>query len=212
MPPVFRPPCTVRKSLEQCFPGLRNTRWSGKSPRNDTYKCIAWAACRTDLIWWPVEGPGIYWPPNAPLDDSIDAFIRAFSALGYRPCDSQDFEFGYQKVAIYASDDRQVLHMARQHLLGRGWLSKLGEMEDISHADLRCIEGDPSQIAVTMKGSYGQVAQILKRTWWAALVNLCLFRCMWASTRFWFYRLKHPSWILDNLKEEGKRKRQRVLE
>jgi hypothetical protein len=210
VPPLFRPASKVQTILEHRFPELKNTRWSQKSPWDDRYKCIAWAACRTDLIWWPVEGePQIYWPPNAPLDDDVDAFIQAFSAIGYRPCDSREFEFGYQKVAIYASYDRRVLHMARQHLLGRGWLSKLGQMEDISHYNLKCLEGDPSPIEAALGSSYGRVTQILKRTWWAALVNLCLFRSLWASIKFWLYRLRHPSLILGNIVRNRSRNRQR---
>ena len=206
MPPKFRPASDVRLIIAHHFPSLRKSRWSHKSPWNDSYKCIAWAACRTDLIWWPVEGnPLIYWPPGLPLDETVDNFIQAFATLGYVPCSSPAFEFGYQKVAIYASGDGQVLHMARQHLLGRGWLSKLGEMEDINHADLECIQGDPSPIAVAL-GSYGQVARILKRTWWAALTTGCIFRSLWAEIMFWFFRLRHPSWIWSNMARFYERK------
>ena len=191
MPSQFRPASEVRVSLQSCFPNLINTNWSIKSPWNDSYKCISLAACRTDLIWWPIEGePQIYWPPGVPLDDNVDAFIQAFAKLGYIPCNNQDFEFGYQKVAIYTSSDQRVLHMARQHFWGKGWLSKLGCLEDIIHADLKCIEGDPSPIAV-QNGSYGEVSQILKRSWWAAFTRFCLFRCSWAAFKFWLYRRAH---------------------
>ena len=200
MPPAFRRTSDVRTSLERLFPNLKSTRWLLKSPWNDTYKCISWAACRTDIIWWPPGGTSqIYWPPGVPLDESIETFIRAFETIGYRPCENSDFEFGYQKIAIYASNDRQVKHMARQHLLGRGWLSKLGSLEDIAHADLKCIEGDPAPIAAALYGSYGKVRQILKRTWWDTLINLCLFRCLWAAFKFWLYRLVHPTWIWNNI-------------
>lgn len=200
MPSVFRPAPDVRATLQQHFPNLRFARWSIKSPWNDTYKCIAWTACRTDVSWWPPGGTRqIYWPPGARFDDSIDAFIEAFAKIGYKPCDNSEFEFWYQKVAIYAASNRSVQHMARQHFWGRGWLSKLGKLEDITHADLECIEGDPSPIAVALHQSYGRVAQILKRSWWDSVVNFCLFRCLWGALKFWLYRLRHPSWILDNL-------------
>jgi hypothetical protein len=185
----------VRECFHSIFPNLKNTPWSIKSPWNDSYKCIAWAACRTDVIWWPVDGdPQTYWPPGAPLDDSIHAFLQAFARLGYAPCDNPDFEFGYQKVAIYATSDGRVKHMARQHFLGRGWLSKCGSLEDILHANLQCIEGDPSRWEEALGRSYGQVKQILKRSWWTATVHRCLFRCFWEAAKFWLYRLMHPSW------------------
>jgi len=80
--------------------------------------------------------------------------------------------------------------MARQHFLGRGWLSKPGELEDIVHAELGDVEGDMAAMA----WQYGQVTQILKRSWWAAIVNSCLFRCMWGAFTFWLYRVGHPTW------------------
>jgi len=107
--------------------------------------------------------------------------------FGYRKCQSNAFEFGFQKVAIYAND-LGVTHMARQHFWGRGWLSKLGEEEDILHLKLADIQGDPSPNA----GQYGEVAQILKRSWWTAIVRLCLFRSSWAAFKFWVYRRVIP--------------------
>jgi hypothetical protein len=196
---MFRSASAIRRTFEAAFPDLRNARWLIKSPWNDTYKCIPWAACRTDVLWWPVDDPQVYWPPGVPFDDKIEFFVQAFSTLGYSECDNPEFEFGYQKVAIYATNDRRVRHMARQHLLGRGWLSKCGQLEDILHPTLECIEGDPTPLAA-MGGSYGEVAQILRRSWWAATINLCFFRCFWAAIRFWLYRLAHPSWIRSNIR------------
>jgi hypothetical protein len=107
--------------------------------------------------------------------------------FGYRKCASPVFEFGYQKVAVYANA-LGVTHMARQHFLGRGWLSKLGAEEDIVHENVTDVEGDVSPMA----NQYGVVDQYMKRTWWAALFSLCLFRCFWASLKFGFYRRVIP--------------------
>lgn len=205
MPAVFRTAFTARMFIEHDFPGLKKTRWLLKSPSDDTYKCTAWAACRTDILWWPVEGPRIYWPPGVPLNDTVEAFVQSFAGLGYIPTPDSDFQFGYQKVAIYASDEDRLLHIARQRFWGGGWLSKLGAMEDIAHADLHCLEGDPSAIPVALGRSYGRVTRILKRSWWEAIINLCLFRCLRATIKFWFYRMRHPSWILDNLSRDAVR-------
>lgn len=200
VPAVFRLPAEVRSSLNSHFPNLGKVRWSIKSPWDNTYKCISWAACRTDVIWWPTGGMDqIYWPPGAAMNDSIDAFVQAFATIGYVPCGGNvAFELGYQKVAIYASTDGRVQHMARQHAWGRGWLSKLGKLEDILHSDLECIEGDPSPRAVRY-GSYGKVALALRRTWWRAILNGDLFRGGRTAFSFWLYRLAHPSWIIDNV-------------
>jgi hypothetical protein len=172
------------------FPNLADADFIIKSPWDDDYQCIAWAECYTDRKSWP--GPGYAWPEGLPIADppetaTKDHFIQRFSRLGYKPCGlDRSFEFGYQKVAIYAND-MGVTHMARQHIAGFGWLSKAGRMGDILHRNLEDIEGDMSVDAQ----KYGRVEIILKRTWWSALVRLCLFRCFWAAFKFWLYRLVH---------------------
>jgi hypothetical protein len=119
------------------------------SAKTDEYNCIAWAAGEAHRWWWP--GHGRYWPPAAPYDETLRAFIIAFMGLGYEPCDAEDFEEGFDKVALFADETPLVTHMARQLPNGR-WTSKLGSLEDVEH-DLRAVES----------ADYGQVAQILKR-------------------------------------------------
>ena len=190
---VFRSAAEARQQLHQELPSLATVNWRVKSPLDTSYQCIAWAACRTDRSWWPWDDTRYYWPPgfakfpiNSPVP--IDSFMEMFEQrFGYRPCQSSAFEFGYQKVAIYANN-MGVTHMARQHFFGWGWLSKLGEEEDILHSQLTDLEGDIAPTA----GQYGRVAQILKRSWWSALVRLCLFRGWWASLKCWFYRRVIP--------------------
>jgi hypothetical protein len=141
------------------------------------------------VLWWPVGGmPSCYWPPTATLDDSVDSFVQAFSTLGYTPCSSRKFEFGFQKVAIYAASDRKVLHMAGQQFFGRGWLSKCGALEDIIHCDLESIEGDPSPLLAAMGSTYGTVDTVLRRSWVAAISHPNCLHSIWAAFRFCFYR------------------------
>lgn len=157
----------IRQDLEHIFPKLRESRWDPKSYFNGSYQCIAWAACRTGFRWWPPNGMplegyrllGYFWPENAPDNDKVGGFIQAFALQGYSRCESFDYELGFQKVAIFASEDGTVTHMARQELLGRGWLSKLGVLEDILHRDVRAVENN----------TYGLAVAVLKRTWWSAL-------------------------------------------
>jgi len=125
----------------------------------------------------------MFWPSWAPRDEKVNTFVLVFASLGYEVCDSYDFEFGYQKVAIYALNEDHVTHMARQHFFGKGWLSKPGMLEDIVHADLRCIETHPDGLS-----DYGTVVRIMKRSWGSGLVNLCLFRCFWYAIKFGVYR------------------------
>lgn len=163
----IRPSPLARIEIQNQFPRLTNTDWSLKSPCDDNYQCIAWAACYTDRKMWPHRN--YWWFPGLPLatiprEAPVEYFVQGFKLLGYEPCESRAFEFGYQKVAIYAND-LGATHMARQDLWGRGWLSKLGDWEDILHRDLGDVEGAKSHLA----GQYGEVQQVLKRSWWAIL-------------------------------------------
>jgi hypothetical protein len=193
--PQFRLSREIRVGIVTAFPKLNNLPWKYRSPYDDTYKCIAWAAGRTDNIWWPVDDdpppPGVYWPPGVPRDLKVSSFIQAFEVIGYECCSNSDFEFGYQKVAIYALDPDETTHMARQHFFGRGWLSKPGELEDIIHPTLESIESNlPSYVR---HRGYGKVFQIMKRSWWRGLMGVELCRCVWWAFFFWCLRLvKRP--------------------
>jgi hypothetical protein len=193
--PLFRTASAAHAQLEQEIPSLATTEWRIRSPFNDTYQCIAWAASRTDRKWWPWDHPEFYWPPGFPKlqpGSLVPAsyFVEVFDRqLGYQPCQSASFEIGYQKVAIYANG-LGVTHMARQHFFGRGWLSKLGIEEDIFHLELKDVEGDIAPMA----WQYGRVVQIMRRSWWTVLIKLCMFRCLLHAAKFWLYRMKHPSW------------------
>ena len=164
--PPPRSEAVLRAELESQFPGLVGSGWVPTSDWDPGYKCIAWAASESHRHWWPIDDPPFcYWPTKV-FDDKVDTFVEAFGRLGYKKCDSREFEVGYQKVAIYATVNRRVKHMARQHFLGKGWLSKLGGLEDILHLQLRDIEGDASPLTT----EYGEVVQILKRNWITAIV------------------------------------------
>ena len=157
---MFRAAPVARADIESIFPTLKKTKWLLKSPYDDGYQCIAWTACFTDRRMWPHQN--YWWFPGLPLaaidkEANVEHFVQGFKLLGYEPCKSRVFEFGYQKNAIYANDEG-VTHMARQHFLGRGWLSKPGHLEDILHYELADLEGAMSPSA----GQYGRVAQVLK--------------------------------------------------
>lgn len=76
-----------------------------------------------------------YWPSNAPREETIEAFVRAFATLGFVECADGALEQGVEKVAIYAemiAGTPSPTHAARQLSDGR-WTSKIGELEDIEH-------------------------------------------------------------------------------
>jgi len=73
--------------------------------------------------------------------------------LGYEPCEGQDVEPGFEKIAIYVGSDDVPTHLARQLASGE-WSSKCGQLEDIIHP-LDGLEGPPP--------AYGTAMQILRR-------------------------------------------------
>jgi hypothetical protein len=140
------------KPFEELFPGLAGGDYQVTSPPDSDYNCIAWAAGDPRNWWWPGQDVGKeYWPPGVPRDRTQDAFLAAFASLGYRVCEGESPEAGYEKIALFADVDGRPTHAARQLTSGR-WSSKLGKAEDIEHG-LHGLEGT----------LYGNVVFIMKR-------------------------------------------------
>ena len=140
----------VRRALERAFPNLSEGGYDITSPATPDYNCIAWAAGDTTRWWWPIPA-FYYWPQEAPLEETLEAFIQAFATLGFIHCEDETVESGFEKIAIYVNAQGTPTHAARQLHNGR-WVSKLGSGVDIEHA-----------LADLTHSMYGSVAQILKR-------------------------------------------------
>lgn len=93
---------------------------------------------------------GFYWPPNAPCEYTVSAYIEAYKTIGYIPCADDSLEQGFEKIALYALNGAPT-HAARQLENGK-WSSKLGRGEDIEHM----LDGLTGNF-------YGVVVQFLKR-------------------------------------------------
>lgn len=137
--------------IEVLFPNLSKTDYRIASPQSGDYNCIAWAANEDDRWWEPDPYGRFYWPSDVPREITIEAFIQAFENLGYVPCQDDQIETDFQKVAIYTDPEGIPTHAARQLRSGM-WTSKIGKLEDIEHT----LEG-------LEDSDYGKVAQILKR-------------------------------------------------
>ncbi|MBX9582766.1 MAG: hypothetical protein K2X87_20870 [Gemmataceae bacterium] len=125
------------------FPDLTATNHYVTSPATSEYNCIAWAAGFSDEPWWPSGDPAVaYWPPSAPQEVTLPAFVAAFATLGYSPCPDGVVEPGYGKVALYTLGGVPT-HAARQLPDGR-WSSKLGNWYDIAHALDGPVYGSPA--------------------------------------------------------------------
>jgi hypothetical protein len=135
--------------LVEIFPNLINCVFAITSPKSTSYNCFAWANGDNDCWWWPTDFS--YWPSRAPRKLTLDAFIKAYEAVGFQLCDNCDYEENYVKIAIFVDSNGRPAHAARQ-LDSKFWTSKLGDEEDIMH-ELYGLEGD----------EYGRVQQFLKR-------------------------------------------------
>lgn len=133
------------------FPALDETNCQPTSPFDEGYNCIAWAAGDTKKWWWPDPLEQLYWPPEVPRQQSLDAFVKAFALLGYSARCDASCETDKHKVAIFVNSSQTPTHAARQLANGK-WTSKLGQQIDIEH-ELVAIEGP----------LYGTVAIILAK-------------------------------------------------
>jgi hypothetical protein len=73
----------------------------------------------------------------------MEAVAQAYETLGFRVCFSTALEDGLEKIAIYGKTQNGIAfatHAARQLQSGE-WTSKLGDYEDITHHDLRDVNG-----------------------------------------------------------------------
>jgi hypothetical protein len=130
------------------FPRLTADNHRVTSSYSTDYNCVAWAAEDTEH-WWQ---PGRHWPVETPAGEyGIGVLEGAFQALGYEPCEGDQWEPGFEKVALYG-DGLYYTHAARQLADGK-WTSKLGKAEDIEH-------DSPDDVAA---GLYGEIVQIMKR-------------------------------------------------
>ncbi len=133
------------------FPGLSTGNHRIASAATPSYNCVAWAAAEDNRWWWPDPMEVSYWPPGIERTESIEAFIAAFSLLGYTRCEGSQQEAAFEKIALYLVDGRPT-HMARQLKSGR-WTSKLGSSIDMEHGLMDLAGNEYGSIVVIMRRS-----------------------------------------------------------
>jgi hypothetical protein len=111
--------------LEEIFPGLVSAGYTVTSPRSKSYNCIAWAAGDLGKWWWPTPADDVFWPLGASRTETLVAFREAFASIGYVKCSGQELEPGFEKIAIFASEQGVPLHAARQLSKGDGRASSV---------------------------------------------------------------------------------------
>lgn len=139
------------QQLEAWFPNLKRGKYKVTSPVDRKYNCIGWSAKNNTKFWWPDRMLMGYWPEDIPREETLAAFTKLYTSMGYQVCKDDTPEKGFEKVAIFVNQSGIPTHAARQLFSGK-WTSKLGEHKDIEHnlQDLTGIE-------------YGKVGIILKK-------------------------------------------------
>lgn len=129
------------------FPGIAAAGFEHTSPKDELYNCIAWAAGDNTKWWWP---NGAWWPDSAPRERTIDAFVAAFSTLGYDACADGALEQGIEKIAIFAKGGVPT-HASRQLPDGK-WTTKAGKWVDLTHNALNGVDCATYGTAVAFMG------------------------------------------------------------
>lgn len=118
------------------YPRLKGSDHKITSQADDRYNCVAWV--ERDMGSW-IE-PDLFWPdgvpePLGPAD--LDCYLALFRSWGFEDCDSSSLDFGYLKIAIFATGE-EFHHVAKQ-LPSGAWSSKGGPLYDFKHGDLGAI-------------------------------------------------------------------------
>jgi len=147
--------------IEQ-YPEMWERFVSVTSPRTRRYNCAAWALEMTSTnirppLWgWGKPISGEFWPSSVAVrGGTVRAYEEVYELFGYRPCDDDAFVLGTEKLALYAHDSLDCLHVARQLVNGM-WTSKMGECADIEHASPEDVAGQKNgQVVAFMARRFG---------------------------------------------------------
>lgn len=150
---ITQPPPDEERAID-AFPELVGN-YRKTSEETYRYNCLAWAL-GINWTWFQHDArcAGYYWPPGIDREWNEATIRKIFALHGFREeALSRELEADYEKVAFYVDGGGEPSHFARQ-LANGNWTSKLGDLIDVEHTNLECLEG---------KDQYGSVSFILKR-------------------------------------------------
>ncbi len=125
-----------------CFPKIAG-KYRRTSDATINYNCLAWAVGANWAWFDPTRRiAGYFWPVGIEREWTTPAIRKLLSHFGFEEeAENSDPEDGYVKVAVYLDNDGTPTHFARQLENGK-WTSKLGELIDVDHETLDCLECD----------------------------------------------------------------------
>jgi hypothetical protein len=136
------------------FPNMRPNNAHVVRRHDSSYNCIAWAMGDEHRWWWPnTDWKRSFWPRV--LRDTLGCDRESFDALfrhaGAEPTETEEYEPGFVKLALFSKDGAPKHIARRQDGQSRRWLSKCGNGLAIVH-DLWEMNG----------GLYGDVERLMK--------------------------------------------------
>lgn len=132
-------------AFKHLYPKLNAQDGHVTSPDTVFNNCFAWAA-GDKVNRWEISRPHVWF--TASKAETVENYLENYGYVGFEETDSCDYEEGFEKIALYVDKTGEPQHAAR--LLDNGsWTSKLGNLEDIEHKTLECIECDVYGIATT---------------------------------------------------------------
>jgi len=94
------------------------------------------------------------WPYNIlSRSPKLENYIKYYKIFGYDVCNNDEYEVGYEKVALYIDNSNCINHASKQYY--NMWRSKLGKFFIIEH-ELEWLTGFDAD-------NYGNIGVILKR-------------------------------------------------
>jgi hypothetical protein len=120
------------RELEREFPNIgRSGVFRPTSPIDPRYNCIAYAAGRTDVWYWPGS---IGWPHELPSKINCASLQSLFTdLLDFEITTDDKFEVGYKKVCLFKDQSSMPTHAS--FLVEKGvWKSKFGRFINALHS------------------------------------------------------------------------------
>lgn len=124
------------------------------------YNCLGWALNSDEDGIWPqaddeLTTAGNNWPADLPSTPTVETFTLFLARHGYSPCDDEEHEPGTEKLALYALENGEIQHVARQ-LRDGTWTSKMGQNGmDVHHKRAEHLECE----------AYGAIVAYFCRDW-----------------------------------------------
>jgi hypothetical protein len=138
--------------LEWRHPKLKTEGYRITSAHSIRYNCVSWALGENHRWYQAGRERYWYWPPGVPRDGTFESYVALFVREGYAPCESREWEPGYDKIALYADEHGNFKHVAKMKD-AETWISKVGSLDDIEHRTLDVFDSD----------RLGTVRQVLRR-------------------------------------------------